>query len=195
MPQIKIPKMLLSLHGFHSSPNSLKAQQMRQYLQAEGSDIEFVCPQLPVLPIDMWALIELIFDQYKGYEIAVIGSSLGGFLATQVAQQYAVKALLINPAVVPHVLLTQYQGQQTHPYLQQSYHIDTHYIQQLRKLEVKTLKYPHNMWVLLQQQDEVLDYRDAMHKYQACKITCESGGDHSFIGFERYLAEIIHFLY
>lgn len=193
--QVKMPKLLLSLHGFHSSPDSLKAQQMSHYLQSERPDIEFICPQLPVLPSDMWTVIESIFEQYKGYEIAVMGSSLGGFLATQVAQKHEVKTLLINPAVVPYVLLTQYQGQQIHPYLQQSYQIDNNYIQQLKTLEVQHIKNPQNIWVLLQQQDEVLDYRDALQKYQACKITCESGGDHSFIGFERYLAEIVHFLY
>ena len=99
------PKILLSLHGFHSSPASLKAQQMRDYLLSNHPDIQFHCPQLPVLPKQMWQVIETFFEQYKNYDIAVMGSSLGGFLATKVAQKYAVKALLINPAVTPDLLL------------------------------------------------------------------------------------------
>lgn len=195
MTDIKKSKVLLSLHGFHSSPASLKAKQMRDYLLLTHPDIHFVCPQLPVLPRDMWALIESIFKQYQDCEIAVMGSSLGGFLATKVVHQYAVKAVLINPAVTPYILLTQYQGEQTHPYLLQLYNIDQNYMQQLKGLNIEQIRLPEKIWVLLQEQDEVLDYRDAMKKYQHCKITCEHGGDHSFIGFERHLTEIIHFLY
>jgi predicted esterase YcpF (UPF0227 family) len=188
-------KVLLSLHGFHSSPASLKAQQMREYLLSHHSDIQFVCPQLPVFPLDMWDIITSIFEQYRGCQIAVMGSSLGGFLATKVAQHYAVKVVLINPAVTPHLLFSQYKGVQTHPYLHQQYNIDQEYIEQIIRLNVENINYPDNIWVLLQQSDEVLDYRDAMNKYKRCTITCEKGGDHSFIGFERYLDKIINFLY
>ncbi|WP_298943716.1 YqiA/YcfP family alpha/beta fold hydrolase [uncultured Psychromonas sp.] len=195
MTEPKITKVLLSLHGFHSSPASLKAQQMRDYLLLNHPDIHFVCPQLPVLPKDMWTVIEAIFKQYEDCEIAVMGSSLGGFLATKVAQQYAVNVLLINPAVTPGLLLTRYQGEQLHPYLQQRYDINESYIEQLIALNVENINETRNIWVLLQQEDEVLDYREALKKYEQCKVTCEQGGYHSFIGFDRYLPEIIHFLY
>lgn len=188
-------KLLLSLHGFHSSPSSFKARQMDEYLTLNHPEIRFLCPQLPVFPQDMWELVESIFEEHKGTEIAVMGSSLGGFLATKVAEQFAVKVLLINPAVSPDLLLTKYQGEQTHPYLLQKYNIDQSYINQLRTLNVNSLTNPELAWVLLQEGDEVLDYQEALNKYQGSKITCESGGDHSFVGFERYLAEIIHFLY
>jgi len=143
----------------------------------------------------MWTMIESIFERNKGAEIAVMGSSLGGFLATKVAEKFSVKVLLINPAVTADLLFTEYQGRQTHPYLQQQYDIDENYIKQIKTLITDNIDSPENIWVLLQQQDEVLDYRDAMKKYKSCKITCESGGDHSFIGFDRYLADIINFLY
>ncbi|MEG3755995.1 YqiA/YcfP family alpha/beta fold hydrolase [Psychromonas arctica] len=190
-----ITKVLLSLHGFHSSPGSLKAQQMREYLASEHPDIHFVCPQLPVFPQQMWETIQSIFSQYEGCEISVMGSSLGGFLATKVAQEYSAKVILINPAVTPDLLLTRYQGEQTHPHLLKKYFIDQGYVQQLVALNIDNINHPENIWVLLQEGDEVLDYREALRKYSQCKITCEKGGDHSFVGFERYLAEIIHFLY
>ncbi len=188
-------KVLLSLHGFHSSPNSLKAQQMSAFLAANHPDIRFVCPQLPTTPEKMWQLIETIFERYQGQEIAVMGSSLGGYLATKVAQQYGVKVLLINPAVFPYLLLQQYAGLQVHPYTQDEYLINHDFMQQLRDLEVELLPNKDNCWVLLQQGDEVLDYQQALDKYQGCKITCEAGGDHSFVGFDAYLAKIINFLF
>jgi len=188
-------KVFISLHGFHSSPQSLKALQMKEYLAKNYPEIDFICPQLPALPKDMWQTITAIFEQYKDCEIALMGSSLGGFLATKVVQTYQVKAILINPAVSPDLLLTKYQGPQVHPYLQQQYLVDQNYIDQLKELNVDSLNYPELIWVLLQEGDEVLDYQEALNKYQTTKVTCEPGGNHSFMGFERYLQEIINFLY
>lgn len=188
-------KILLSLHGYHSSPGSLKAQQMSSYLAEHFPEISFICPQLPCLPEQMWALIESVFEQYKGAEIAVMGSSLGGYLAAKASEQYGVKVVLINPAVFPYRLLQQYAGMQTHPYTQKRYMVDESYLQQLKKLDTHKLRDPDNCWVLLQKKDEVLNYREALDKFQGCKITCEEGGDHSFIGFERFLPDIIQFLF
>jgi predicted esterase YcpF (UPF0227 family) len=188
-------KVLLSLHGYHSSPGSLKARQMSSYVADNFPEISFVCPQLPCQPALMWALIESVFEQYKGMEIAVMGSSLGGYLAAKASEQYGVKVVLINPAVFPYRLLQQYGGMQTHPYTKESYRIDKDYLQQLRALAVEELSAPQKCWVLLQKKDEVLNYREAFDKFQRCKISCEEGGDHSFSGFERFLPDIIKFLF
>ena len=187
-------KILLALHGFHSSPESLKAQQMSAYLTTSFPEISFICPQLPCLPEQMWQVIESVFEKHPNDQIAVMGSSLGGYLATKAAHQYQVKVLLINPAVSPWDLLS-YAGLQEHPYTSESYLIDETYLKQLKALDVAYSGTPEQCWVLLQEDDEVLDYREALEKYKRCKITCEPGGDHSFIGFERYLADIINFLF
>jgi predicted esterase YcpF (UPF0227 family) len=188
-------KVLLALHGFHSSPDSLKIQQMSAYLAENHPEIRFIYPQLPCLPEQMWAVVESVFQQYQGDNIAVMGSSLGGYLATKAAQQYSVRALLINPAVYPFCLLEQYIGQQIHPYTQNRYQIDERYLNQLKVLNVQSLTNADDFWVLLQKGDEVLNYQEAFDKYHHCKMTCEEGGDHSFIGFDRFLAEIIKFLF
>ena len=187
-------KILLALHGFHSSPDSLKIQQMSAYLAASFPDISFITPQLPCLPELMWQMIESVFEKHPNDQIAVMGSSLGGYLATKAAHKYQVKVLLINPAVSPWRLLA-YEGVQTHPYTLESYSIDAPYTAQLKALDVSYLGTIEQCWVLLQEDDEVLDYREALAKYKQCKITCEPGGAHSFIGFDRYLADIIEFLF
>lgn len=188
-------KVLLSLHGFHSSPASLKATKLATYIAQHHPDITFLCPQLPCLPGQMWQLIESIFEQHQRDNIALIGSSLGGYLATKVAQQYNSKVVLVNPAVTPYNLLQIYAGEQVHPYTQQSYQIDHRYMTELKALDVNNITAPENCWVLLQQGDEVLDYQQALLNYQGCKITCEEGGDHSFVGFERFIPDIINFLF
>lgn len=187
-------KVLLALHGFHSSPDSLKAQQMSTYLAANFPEITFICPQLPCFPEQMWQVIESVFKKHANDQIAVMGSSLGGYLATKVAYKYQVKVLLINPAVSPYRLLS-HAGQQKHPYTSECYQIDAAYIAQLKALDVAYSGTPEQCWVLLQEGDEILDYREAVAKYKQCKITCEPGGDHSFAGFERYLPDIIQFLF
>ncbi len=187
-------KILLALHGFHSSPESLKAQQMSAYLASYFPEITFVCPQLPCFPEQMWELVESVLEKHKKDQIAVMGSSLGGYLATKIAEKYQVKVLLINPAVSPYLLLS-HAGQQKHPYTSETYQIGTNYLAQLKALEVPYIGTPEQCWVLLQKDDEILDYREALQKYKQCKITCEQGGDHSFIGFDRYLPDIIEFLF
>ncbi|MEI6897641.1 MAG: YqiA/YcfP family alpha/beta fold hydrolase [Psychromonas sp.] len=188
-------KLLLSLHGFHSSPESLKARQLANYIKKQHPEITYICPQLPCLPEQMWQLIELIFVEHTQDRIAVVGSSLGGYLATKVAEVYKSKVVLINPAVTSYLLLQTYAGAQRHPYTGESYQINNSYINQLKELNVEKVSAPQNTWVLLQQGDEVLDYQQAMLKYQGCKITCETGGEHSFIGFERFIPDIIKFLF
>lgn len=186
--------VLLALHGFHSSPNSLKVKQMSAYLALHHPDITFICPQLPCFPQLMWETIEAIFVQHKNDNIAVMGSSLGGYLATKVAYQYQVKTLLINPAVDPYRLLS-HAGEQFHPYTQDNYIIDENYLQQLKALQVSYTGDKKQCWVLLQSGDEVLDHQIALQAYKQCKISCEQGGDHRFIGFDRYLPDIIKFLF
>jgi hypothetical protein len=107
---------------------------------------------------------------------------------------YSVKVVLINPAVSPYRLFA-HKGPQTHPYILESYTIDAEYIAQLKALEVAYSGTQEQCWVLLQEGDEILDYRDALAKYKQCKLTCEPGGNHSFAGFERYLPDIVNFLF
>ena len=186
--------LLLYLHGFNSSPQSVKAQQMAQYIGTNRPDIELVVPQLSCYPAAAWRQIETIITNYPEHQLGVIGSSLGGYLATRVGQQYHCPAVLINPAVKPYELLIDYLGENINPYTQLRYTLAEQHINELKALDCQPLIDPQHIWVLLQTDDEVLDYRQATEKYQAAKLTVEQGGDHAFIGFERYLSEIVTFL-
>ena len=47
---------------------------------------------------------------------------------------------------------------------------------------------------MVQTGDEVLDYQQAVNKYQGCDLIIEKGGDHSFIDYDKKLPQIMRFL-
>lgn len=196
LPDIKM-STLLYLHGFNSSPQSVKAQQMQDYLQQKRPDIDFICPQLAATPAAAWAQIATICEQVRTEtdgHFGVAGSSLGGFLATRVAEVYGVRAVVINPAVNPHILLKDYLGEQVNPYTSQRYLLNQQHMTELSELRLSKPSCMERIWLLQQQGDEVLDYREALDFYRFARVCIQKGGDHSFIGFDHYCAQIIRFL-
>ncbi|MDN3681574.1 esterase YqiA [Vibrio tapetis subsp. quintayensis] len=189
------PSLLLYIHGFNSSPNSLKAQLMSEYCQQYRPDIKVVIPQISCYPeAASQQLIQLIESHIHDYKIGLVGSSLGGYLSTWLNSRYGLKAVLVNPAVRPYELLADYLGEQVNPYTNEMYVLETAHMSELKALEVAQLAQPADFWLLQQEGDEVLDYRQAVDKYQLSRKTVEAGGDHSFVGFERYPEQIIQFL-
>ncbi|MGF1700631.1 esterase YqiA [Photobacterium makurazakiensis] len=187
--------LLLYIHGFNSSPNSLKAQLMAEYCRHERADIRVEIPQMPNYPAEAVAFIEAYVQQFVGeYQIGLVGSSLGGYISTWLNEQFQLPAVLVNPAVKPYELLQDYLGEQQNPYTGERYWLEPKHIEELRQIDVASIPRPEQFWLLQQEGDEVLDYRQAVDKYAACRQTVEPEGDHSFVGFERYPADIIKFL-
>ncbi|QUJ67877.1 esterase YqiA [Photobacterium sp. GJ3] len=187
--------LLLYLHGFNSSPKSLKAQQMAAYCQLERPDIRVEIPQLPCYPAQVADFIDALVTQLKStHHIGLVGSSLGGYLATWLSQRHQLPAVLVNPAVRPFELLMDYLGEQVNPYTGETYVLMPHHMDELKALDIAGLNHPELLWLLQQEGDEVLDYRQAVEKYAACLKMVEPEGDHSFIGFNRYPADIVRFL-
>lgn len=95
--------MIVYLHGFNSSPQSAKARYPKLYLDEQEQGDEFICPQLPPLPDLAVKRIEAELKRLQGKTITLVGSSLGGFYATWLAEKRDLRAVLINPAIDPHV--------------------------------------------------------------------------------------------
>ncbi|WP_063652371.1 esterase YqiA [Aliivibrio fischeri] len=189
------PSLLLYIHGFNSSPLSHKAQVMVEYCKVHRPDIKVIVPRLPSYPLQAAEFLVQLVEEYKDtHQIGLVGSSLGGYLSTWLNHQYGFKAALVNPAVKPYELLADYLGKQVNPYTQEEYFLEEKHMEELLALQVETLHSVDDLWLLQQEGDEVLDYRQAVDKYLACKQTIEKGGDHSFVNFERYPEQIIQFL-
>ena len=92
---------LLYLHGFRSSPKSFKAQRLQAWLAAHRPDVHWWCPQLPPSPREAMELLREGTAGWPAASSAVLGSSLGGFYATVVAEATGWPAVVMNPAVDP----------------------------------------------------------------------------------------------
>ncbi|CAK4069403.1 esterase YqiA [Vibrio sp. 16] len=189
------PSLLLYVHGFNSSPLSHKANVMKAYCEQYRPDIKVLVPQLPCFPELAANLLLDIVEQHKeDYRIGLVGSSLGGYMSMWLNNQFGFRAVVVNPAVKPYELLADYLGEQVNPYTNETYMLEEQHIAELIALDTPTIRDPSDFWLLQQEEDEVLDYRQAVSKFVGAKQTVESGGDHSFVDFERYPEKIIKFL-
>jgi uncharacterized protein len=185
---------LLYLHGFNSSPLSQKAQLLAEWLAHSYPDIELKIPQLPTCPLQTKLLLQQLFANPASSIVGIIGSSLGGFYATWLSQQTCCRCVVINPAVKPFELLENYLGPNHNPYTDERYVLESQHIDYLKAMHISPLPAPDKIWLLQQMGDEVLDYRQAVEFYAGCQQTVEAGGNHGFIGIQRYFQPIMQFL-
>ena len=183
---------MLYIHGFNSSPQSMKAELSRNFFAQNYPDINFHCPQIASSPSAAITQLEGIIAREPKATWLLMGSSLGGYFATYLAEKYQLQAVLINPAVKPYQLLTDYLGEQVNPYTQERYQIEMQHIADLKALEQQKIC-KNNYLVMVQTGDEVLDYQQAVEKYRHCQLVIEQGGDHSFVNYENILPNIALF--
>ena len=191
-------KNILHIHGFNSSPLSLKAEQSRKYLAKNFPNVGFYCPQLATTPAKAITQLEQLIEKHDSKtQWYLIGSSLGGYFASYLSQKYSSLAVLVNPAITPYELLHDYIGEQVNPYTEEVYQVTDAHIQQLKALEQTAPaidgKEKNNYLVMVQTGDEVLNYQQAVEKYQHCRLIVQEGGDHSFINFDNCLPIISNF--
>jgi predicted esterase YcpF (UPF0227 family) len=181
--------LIVYLHGFNSSPQSHKAQVMQQYMAERGLAEEYACPALPPLAADAMREIEKL-PLPKGS--CFIGSSLGGFYATYLAEKHGLKAVLINPAIDPHVGLRAYLGPQQNLHTGVPYQLTEAHLRDWEKLYVPRL-HPERYLLIVETGDEVLDYRKAVARYAGAQQVVIQGGDHSLQSFPQHLDRILEF--
>jgi len=183
---------IIYLHGFNSGPQSHKAQVLKRYLEERGLGDRFVCPKLPHRPAAAIALVEREIAHRPPGSVTLVGSSLGGFDATYLAERHGLAAVLINPAIQPHRGLEGYLGRQRSLYTGEEYELTRDHIEEWRGLEVPTIQ-PERYLLLVETGDEVLDYREAVRKYAGCRQVVIEGGDHSLMSFPAHLPLIVEF--
>lgn len=184
--------MLIYIHGFNSSALSYKAALTRRRMAELRRSREFECPELPHRPREAIALLEDLVAARRDEPVALIGSSLGGFYATWLAERHGVRAVLVNPAVRPAELLAACLGCQMNLYTAVHYDWTAAHLAELEALEVGHVT-PERYLLVVRTGDEVLDYREAVRKYRGCEQLVIEGGDHGFGDFDRYLDKALAF--
>ena len=177
--------MILYIHGFRSTPNSPKAQELKTYFGAKMHLANF--SHVPIEAIE--SLEKCIID----FDISgIVASSLGGFYATYLSEKYHLKSVLINPSTRPFETLSRYLGvNETYdgvPFVWQAAHEG-----QLKAYVVEKPT-PVRYFVMLQKGDKILDYRVAERYYAGATMLIEEGGAHPFDGLGRHLDKIRDFL-
>lgn len=186
---------LLYLHGFRSSPQSTKARQVAARVATRHPQVLWWCPQLPPSP---QAAVDLLAEGTAGWPrdtMAVIGSSLGGFYATCMAEMRGCRAVLLNPAVDPARDLGKYIGEQTAWHdAGAKFFFKPEFVAELAALQRGPVARPENYFALIAKGDEVLDWREMTGRYPGANIRLLEAGDHALSDFESHIDEVFRFL-
>jgi predicted esterase YcpF (UPF0227 family) len=186
---------LLYLHGFRSSPQSAKARLMAQHMAEQQPGVHWWCPQLPPSPREAIGMLTEGVKDWPRDAMAVVGSSLGGFYATYVAEHTGCKAVLLNPAVNPARDLAKYIGEQSSWHdPAERFFFKPEFVQELLDLTRPGLQQPANYLAIIAKGDEVLDWREMQARYLGAHLRLLEGGDHAISDFERHLPAVMAFL-
>ena len=165
-----------------------------QYMRERNTQDLLICPQIPVVPEEARLFLErLVEETLEKHHLSFVGSSLGGYYATYLAEKYSGSAVLINPSVKPYETLRKHLGENKFYFQDGCWDFTEAHIEQLEFMRVKAISKAERYFVLLQTGDETLDYREAELKYKLAECLIEQGGDHSFVDLERFIPKIMQF--
>jgi hypothetical protein len=186
---------LLYLHGFRSSPKSNKAQQVAQWMREHRPEVQWWCPQLPPSPREAIDLATRGIAGWPRERMAIIGSSLGGFYATVLAERIGCRAVLLNPAVEPARDLAAYIGETTAWHSDDTFFFRPEFVDEFEALRPAAITHPQRYFAIIAKGDEVLDWREMSSRYAGCRIKLLEGGDHALTGFDsEHLPDVMRFL-
>lgn len=182
---------ILYIHGLNSAPASKKASMLTEVMQRMGLEGQLRVPALHHHPREAIGQLDSAIAELGAP--LLVGSSLGGYYATHLAERHGLKALLINPVVNPHRLFDGFLGTQQNLYTGESWELTLDHVDALAALEVAAPQDPLRYQVWLQTADETLDYRQAERFYRACALRIQAGGDHGYQGFGAQLPSLLNF--
>ena len=186
---------IVYLHGLNSSPASVKAQALGRAIATLPVDSrpEYFVPRLHHRPAAAMRAVGAWVDARSPALLTLVGSSLGGFYATHLAEHYGAKAVLINPTVRPYEDLASHLGPQRNMYTGEDYELTREHFAELAALKVERITRPQHYFLLTQTGDEILDWRAAVAFYGGAWQFVQGGGDHAFQQFDAQIPAILHF--
>ena len=186
---------IVYLHGFNSGPASIKAQALGRAIAAlpDSSRPEYFVPRLRHHPAAAMRAVTGWLETREDAVLTLVGSSLGGYYATHLAERFAAKAVLINPTIRPYHDLIPYFGSQVNPYTLERYELTQDHLAELEAMQVACIAVPERYFLLVQSGDELLDWREAVAFYAGAWQFVEGGGDHAFSSFASQIPAVLRF--
>ncbi len=193
---------LLYLHGFRSSPLSMKARMVGERVRQRHPGVVWCCPPLPPSPRAASELIRQVTTGWPRERMAVVGSSLGGFYARWFALQTGCRAVLLNPASFPARDLSAHIGEQTtwqNP--EERFFFEPAFVDELRALEADIARLapahpatPERLFALIAKGDELLDWREMQAFGAGGDVRLLEGSDHAISDFAAHMDAVFAFL-
>lgn len=190
--------LFVYLHGFRSSPFSTKSQLTKQAIDTlidQGHELSWYGPQLPPSPLDAMLQIMTYINQQSYSQLSVIGSSLGGYYATYLAEKYgeSCRATLLNPAIEPARDLEKYIGEQNAWHSEDVFYFKSEYICELQDLYIDQISFPERYQLLAAKDDEVLDWQEMVGKYLGVNRYILNDVGHALSNYSEYLSRVLKF--
>ncbi|ABR89919.1 Uncharacterized conserved protein [Janthinobacterium sp. Marseille] len=185
--------MILYLHGFRSSPLSFKTSLLAARMEALGRGDKYACPQLPASPRAAIELALAIAQTVPPAELTLIGSSLGGYYATWLAEKLGCRAVLLNPAVHAARDLATQVGVKTQYHSNEAFEFKREYIDELATLAVPAITHPERYFLIAATGDELLDWREMVAQFTGARQRVIQGSDHGISDFAEYADEVLAF--
>src|SRR5688500_571180 len=112
---------VIYVHGFNSSPDSHKARLFTDFCHDQGLH-DVLVPALSHDPERALHTLAACIGRNGERVALLVGSSLGGYYATYLAERYGLKAALVNPAVAPcDYLPSEFIGRHRNYYTHEEY--------------------------------------------------------------------------
>ena len=161
-------------------------------LKAQGRNLTWVCPPLPPSPSQTVQELTWLVADWPVSETVIIGSSLGGFYATVMAEKLGCRAAVINPAVAPARDLARHIGLQTcYHQPEDQFFFRPEFITEFEALNPYPITRPDRYWALIAEGDEVLDWHEMVSHYEGARIKLLDGSDHAVTDFEDHLPDLL----
>ena len=166
---------------------------LRQAMASRGRSAEYLCPALPASPAHAAKEVELLVQGIAPDGLALIGSSLGGYYATWLAERLGCRAVLLNPAIRPQDDLANHLGEQPVFFSDASIDFRREYLGELDAIDTPTVTRPQRYLLLAATGDAVIDYRAMMRKYSGARQIIIEGSDHELSDFADHLEDVLAF--
>lgn len=185
--------MILYLHGFRSSPTSRKATMLRERMRVLGREPEYLCPQLPASPRAAVDLALRLARTAPAGSLALIGSSLGGYYATWLAERLGCRAVLLNPAITPARDLEAHLGPQPVYFTDEEIDFRPEHLAELQEIDTPHVTRPERYFLIAATGDALIDYRTMTGKYTGARQRVIEGSSHELPDFALYMDEVLGF--